>query len=266
MSKLWKGVKKVFKKVTKFVKKHWKVIAIAAVIYFSAGIALAAMPSTAAFSAAMPGFGVGGIFSNAAVALGATGAAGSGIAGTVAAQAAAAAGTAATTAAVAGGTINLPATGAAAKAAATGAVASGTATGVTAASVAAPASTAVSAMSGLEKVALASTVFKGVGGLLSDSENDVNRKQHNREYGQSFGVGRDGTGPGFKGLVSGAFGDKYAQKEQENPENVTPFDASQAQAQPATPFDSGPTELAQQTAPQKAAINQGYKNKDYRPI
>jgi hypothetical protein len=45
MGGLVKGIKKVFKAVGGFVKKYWKVVAIAAAVYFTAGIALAAMPA-----------------------------------------------------------------------------------------------------------------------------------------------------------------------------------------------------------------------------
>jgi hypothetical protein len=76
MGGLVKGVKKVFKAVGGFVKKYWKPILIAAAIYFTAGIALAAMPATASFAAAMPGFGATGIFSSAATAIGFGGAEG----------------------------------------------------------------------------------------------------------------------------------------------------------------------------------------------
>jgi hypothetical protein len=40
-----KGIKKVFKAVGSFVKKYWKVIVIAAAIYFTCGMAMAAMPA-----------------------------------------------------------------------------------------------------------------------------------------------------------------------------------------------------------------------------
>ena len=270
VSKLFKGVKKTFKKVTKFVKKRWKLIVIAAAIYFTAGIALAAMPSTAAFSAAMPGFGVGGMFSNAAVALGATGAAGSGIAGTVAANAAG-------SALMAGATMAGPAS----TVAAPGAIVGTTSGAVTTAGLgAAPVATTVAAgagntaatvgaMSGLEKVALASTVFQGVGGLLSDSEDDVNRKAHNRKFGQSFGVGREGEGPTWQGAAKDAFAGKFGtaegvgeEQEQEAEQYAaTPFTPVGA-AEGSEPFsDMAYSEQAAQK--DQSAINTGYKNKDY---
>lgn len=104
-----KGVKKAFKKVTGFVKKHWKEIAIAAAVVFTAGAA------TGAFGAA-----------------GASGAAGGAAAGSTTAAAAAGGGTAIGAGAAAGGT------------ALTGAAAAGT-LGGTVAGTAAGAATAIGA-------------------------------------------------------------------------------------------------------------------------
>jgi hypothetical protein len=280
MSKLWKGVKKVFKKVTKFVKKHWKKIVIAAAIYFTAGIALAAMPSTAAFSAAMPGFGVGGMFSNAAVAMGATGAAGSGIAGTVAAQAAAAAGTAATTTAIAGGVANLPATGAVAAGSAAPAAVAPAAAAVEGAAVvggAAKAATAgkgiigaVKGMTAMEKVSLAGTVFKTAGGLLSDSEDDINRKSHKRRFGQSFGKNRKGEGPGWGGAAKDAFAGKFGTaggvgaEEEGGGDSRTPFESPQVANMDAEPFAD--MSYSENAAKQDQSVMAGYKNKNYSPV
>jgi len=51
MSKIVKGVKKVFKTVAKVVKKVWKPLAIAAAVYFTAGLAASAFaPASAAIS------------------------------------------------------------------------------------------------------------------------------------------------------------------------------------------------------------------------
>lgn len=61
MSGVAKAVKKVFKKVVKIVKKVWKPILAAVAIYFTAGLALSAMPATASFAASMPGFAGGGL-------------------------------------------------------------------------------------------------------------------------------------------------------------------------------------------------------------
>ena len=48
MSGLFKGIKKVFKKVTKFVKRYWKQIVIAAAIVFTAGVAMGYFGAAAA--------------------------------------------------------------------------------------------------------------------------------------------------------------------------------------------------------------------------
>jgi hypothetical protein len=55
VSNLVKGVQKVFKKTVQVVKKIAPYVAMAAAIYFTAGIAMAAFPATASFAAAMPG-------------------------------------------------------------------------------------------------------------------------------------------------------------------------------------------------------------------
>lgn len=73
MSKLVKGVKKVFKKIGRFIKKHWKKIVLAVAIYFTAGVALSYFAPTAGFAASMPGFGAGGIFTKAASFIGLNG-------------------------------------------------------------------------------------------------------------------------------------------------------------------------------------------------
>lgn len=104
MSGVVKAVKKHFKRAAKTFKKTWKWVALAVAIYFTAGLAMYAMPATASFAAAMPGIataasGLGiasgaaaagaaaGSFSSAAVATGAVGGAAAG-AGTAAAAAA----------------------------------------------------------------------------------------------------------------------------------------------------------------------------------
>lgn len=286
MSKLWKGVKKVFKKVVKFVKKNWKYIVIAVAVYFTAGMALAAMPSTAAFSAAMPGFGVGGMFSNAAVALGATGAAGSGIAGTIAANAGAAAlaaggsiaGGAAVTAggvAIPAGTVLSTAPGVATAAGVSmvgppSALATGAAATTAAATTATTTGTTLAAagMTGMEKVAMASAIFQGAGALMSDDDNSKDKKAHARKYANSFGIGRDGEGPGWGGSIESAFGDKYGGTKQ--PDAAVEGDANvfaatpPPQGQDGNPFaDMSTSEQASQQ--DKANVGGGYKNRNYMP-
>lgn len=76
MSGVIKTVKKVFKAVVKVIKKVLKPLLIAAMVYFTAGLALSAMPATASFAAAMPGFAGGGLL-GAGIGAGAT--AGTGI-------------------------------------------------------------------------------------------------------------------------------------------------------------------------------------------
>lgn len=68
-----------------------KTVAIAVAVYFTAGLALSYFGSTAAFAASMPGWGAGGMFSEAAVGMGmgSGAAAGSGLAATYAADSAA---------------------------------------------------------------------------------------------------------------------------------------------------------------------------------
>jgi hypothetical protein len=56
MSHFFNAVGKVFSSVWNFIRPIVEVVAIAAVIYFTAGVALSAFPSTAGFAAAMPGF------------------------------------------------------------------------------------------------------------------------------------------------------------------------------------------------------------------
>jgi len=274
VSKLIKKVGKVFKKVGKFVKKYWKVIVIAAAIYFTAGIALSAMPSTAAFASSMPGFGTAGIFSKAAVAIGFQGAAGSGIASTIAASQAAAitgagvvttglgaAPTATTVAATAEGT-------AIAGTATTGALAStvpGTIAPVAQTGVLAKTGAAIKGMSGLEKIALASTIFQGAGGLLSDDPNKLDKKAHARRYGQSFGKGRDGQGPGWGGAASDAFAGRFGGEEgEQDPNEVTPFTAAPPPNQGTTPF-SNMAQSEQDASRDKQAVGGGYKSRNYMP-
>lgn len=71
MSGAIKSVKKVFKKVVKFIKKALPLILIAVAVYFTAGLALSAFPATASFAASLPGFAGGG-FMGLGVGAGAT--------------------------------------------------------------------------------------------------------------------------------------------------------------------------------------------------
>ena len=55
------GIKKVFKKALKVVKKIAPIVIAAAAIYFTGGLALSAFAPTAGFAASMPLFAGGGI-------------------------------------------------------------------------------------------------------------------------------------------------------------------------------------------------------------
>lgn len=237
MSGLVKGIKKVFKKITNFVKKYWKYIVIAVAVYFTAGVALSYFGGTAGFASAMPGFGTGGLFSKAAVAMGFKGSA------TVASGLSMTSGAWAGSAAAAYGSTMTAAELAAAQAVSSGAATYGTGTAAgtlapvkvtatkvgagqtiagsqgaltgaqatqaaaaaaeTAAGVGAAGQTtagaltatdaAMKAMSGAMKMQTAATLLKTAGGLFSESQDDINRKQHARENAQAFGVGRDGS-------------------------------------------------------------------------
>lgn len=147
MSGVVKFVKKGWKLKAKSFKKTWKWVALAVAVYFTAGMALSAMPATASFAAAMPGFAAGGfaglgvgagatagtgIFSQAAAAMGmgTLGSSGGLVGGALAG------GTSATELAAAGISSSAIATGAA-EAGAAGLVSSGAAAGATSAGAAA---------------------------------------------------------------------------------------------------------------------------------
>lgn len=235
MSKIVKGIKKVFKKIGKFVKravkwvkKNWKVIALAVAVYFTAGVALSAFPSTASFASALPGFGATGanaLFSKAAVSLGFKGAAGSGIAAISGANAAAAgvgaigagvssgsvAGGAGASAglgevAVTGAKIASAATPSTAGMAAMGATVPGsTAAMMTGSAAAATGSTATGIFSGMSTFEKVRTIGMGLqfaGNLMKPSASEEYEDVHNLKYGNAMGIGRDGQGPGTSGVMS----------------------------------------------------------------
>lgn len=221
MSGLVKGVKKVFKKAVKFVKKYWKVIAIAVAVYFTAGVALSYFGSTAAFASSMPGFGAGGWMAKAATAIGFQGSASvaSGLSMTSGAWAGSAAAAYGTTAAAssaaltpvavtgtkvtAGGTIAQANAASAAKAAAAASTAGGAATGVTAAE-----SAIIKGMATSQKLATAQMLLSTASGLMSKGDDNMAllERKHELENAQSFGVGRDGdTATGWGNVGSDAF-------------------------------------------------------------
>ncbi len=223
MSGLVKGVKKVFKKVGKFVKKYWKPIAAAVAIYFTAGVALSYFGSTASFASSLPGFGSGGIFSKAAVWMGFNGAAGSGLyqtaaaAGKIAGTAVGGVGSGVATQTVSGGAgvggagIGIPGTGigvgnAGSTFAMPGSVtaaaqaASQTVTPLATAGVTAGAgpttSTAtdalIKALNTTTKLSMIKMGVDTISGLLAPDPYEEARKMHALQNASAFGVGRDG--------------------------------------------------------------------------
>lgn len=194
MSGVVKSVKKVFKKVVKVIKKIAKPLLIAAAIYFTAGLALSAMPATASFAASLPGFagggfmglGIGagkvagaGIFSKIAAGIGLGGGLAKGAA--AAASAAAPVGAAAATAASQAGT-------------AIGAVAPGVVGSVPASMTSGLVATTTKAagMTLTEKLILASTGSQVLGALVAPSADEVAEAQA-RWRGAFYGVEGDGS-------------------------------------------------------------------------
>jgi hypothetical protein len=198
MSGVVRGIKRAFKKVVRFVKKIAKPLLIAAAVYFTAGLALAAMPATAGFAAALPGFagaaGAGtGILSKLAVKVGlgslgpsggliggalakGTSAAALAKAGVGAKALAAGAGKAAAagvTKGIASGVSTVVA--GAQQGAALGALSSGTAAVSAAGGLAAPVAKAGMTLS--EKLLLASTGMQIAGGLLAPSPREIEEAQ-----------------------------------------------------------------------------------------
>jgi hypothetical protein len=284
MSGLVKKVGKVFKKVGKFVKKNWKYIAIAVAVYFTAGVALSYFGSTAAFASSMPGFGVGGIFSKAAVAIGFQGssAVASGLSLTSGAF------TGAATGAIAGAGATLapvaatasPIAGApaftASQYAAAGGVQAAAGAAATTAGTAAAGMTATDALLKASttafKLQAASTLISTIGGLFGESESDIYEKKHNLQYGNAFGVGRDGgTESGW--ATSGgseAFSDMgkpaRAGDAPAGGQAPSPYLASMQQ-----PIDAGGPFLPEAGGPQQPAaqssdfIKKGYSGEGYMP-
>lgn len=205
MSGLVKKVKKVFKKVTKFVKKYWKEIVIATAVYFTAGVALSYFESTAAFASSMPGFGEAGIFTKAATFLGFNGSAavksglsvasgawqGSSVVpfGTTLAEEAA---RNLTPVVVEGSMKAGPTFANAAEYAAAGGK-----TAATVASTVAPAAASTDALikslSTAYKLQAVSTLIGTASGLLSPSQKELYEAQHNLQWGNAFGVDRQGN-------------------------------------------------------------------------
>ncbi len=211
MSKVVKGIKKVFRSVVKVVKKIWKPLVIAAAVYFTAG-------------AAMSYFGAAGATAGVT---GATAAAGAGAAGGTAASAAAAihgaAATMGATTMAAGTTLGGALAGTSVSAVASAAAAAGQAVArgaytrtamsmaagkppipaaISAATTPPPAPTtlggrigaAVSGMEGYERAMYVQTLISGVSGLLAPKPPtpDQTAQANARFRGSYFGVGEDG--------------------------------------------------------------------------
>jgi len=210
MSKVVKGIKKVFRSVVKVVKKIWKPLVIAAAVYFTAG-------------AAMSYFGAAGATAGVT---GATAAAGAGAAGGTAASAAAAihgaAATMGATTMAAGTTLGGALAGTSVSAVASAAAAAGqaiargaytrTAMSMAAGKPAIPAAinaattppastsllsrvgTAVRGMEGYERAMYVQTLISGVSGLLAPKPPtpDQTAQANARFRGSYFGVGEDG--------------------------------------------------------------------------
>ena len=284
MSGLVKGVKKVFKKVGKFVKKNWKWIALAVAVYFTAGIALSYFGSTAAFSAAMPGFGAGGMFAKTAVWMGFSGGVGSGIAATAAAAAPAVAGTALAASGefVAPLAANIGTPIAASSvvptasslspliAPAGGAAAGGAAITPLAANAGKAALTTndilAKALTTQSRLAIAKMGMDIVAGLTEKDEYETWKKMHEDSYASSFGVDREGnkafgwgtqgSGNAFsqmnKGQGSGSsvgYGQQSGQSQFRDTQFLaTPFESSNPNRMPSGGGDF---------------IQQGYQEKNY---
>jgi hypothetical protein len=302
MSKLVKGVKKVFKKVNNFqkkvrgvIKKRWKLIVIAAAVYFTAGVALSYFPSTAAFASSMPGFGTGGVLAKAAVWMGFNGsatvasglsmtsgafAAGTAAAGTIVPYGTLAADAAATltpvpppTASVIPSGIGTPATVTQAMNSAPAAANIGDMSGAVTEQIitggAGPGGVGpggvgpggagpggglsatdafIKSMTTAYKLQIGSTLLKTAAGLLAPSEKELMKKRHELEWGNAFGVGRDGSSEfgwastggsdAFKGMGFTDHPSKYAARGGEGFLD-SPYNAkSKAEVNPYTNMDT----------------------------
>jgi hypothetical protein len=203
MSGIAKGIKKVFKAVGKVIKKIAKPLLVAAAIYFTAGVALAAFPATAGFAAAMPGFagaaGAGtGILSKVAIKFG-LGSIGS--TGGIAAQAAASA-AGATVGGIAAGTSIAGAQAATNTALIQSGVSTGLAVpaaqagGSAAGLVAKTGAAAAGKMSVADKLLLASTAMNTIGALKQPSQKDIIAAQKRWE-GAFYGADSAGNTAGL---------------------------------------------------------------------
>jgi hypothetical protein len=162
MSGLFKEIGKVFSAVWDFVRPIVEVVAVAAAVYFTAGVAMSYFPATSAFAAALPGFastgGIAGegVFSSLASSIGLGGGlqagAGADIIGADAASAAAS------------GAVATANTADTATLAAQAAPAADTAVGSTAASAAGPSAASQAIQASANQVASATIPAAGTGG------------------------------------------------------------------------------------------------------
>ncbi|MGH7106183.1 MAG: hypothetical protein ACREFT_06715 [Acetobacteraceae bacterium] len=219
MSGVFHAIGKVFKGIVGVIKKIWKPVLIAVAVYFTAGLALYAMPATSAFGGSMLGItsaasagggaavaGSGALSSTAA----GLGMAGGGTAATAGAAGAGAAGAAATLPAVTVSASSLAGTAGTTAALGTAAAAGGATAaelGTTAPAATAPINVAPpgppsmlaraghdwSKMGLADKFLVASTLTKGVAGFLSPSAAQLH--QINSSFvGSFYGTNANGSG------------------------------------------------------------------------
>lgn len=205
MSGVFKGIKKAFKKIGTFVKRHWKAILIAAAVVFTAGVALAYFAPAAMAASGVAGFGSAGVFTSTAAALGSTGAAAvmAGGAATAAGGAASGAaglgilsetgyGASAAYAASVGAAGGVAGTGLAAGAGVGGAAAATAAVTAGAGATAGGGAAAAAGLSLTEKVMIGQMAVSTVSGLLAKKPDPYPIQ---KQYG---GYDKKGNGPGMR--------------------------------------------------------------------
>ena len=215
MSKVVKGIKKVFRSVVKVVKRIWKPLVIAAAVYFTAGAALAYFaPAAGAAGAAAGVTGAAGAaaaggsaaaasaaVSGAAAAMGATTMAagttlGGALAGTTTAaiaSSAAAVGQAAVSAASRGAYTRTAMAMSAGKPGIPAAINAATTPAAQTPSLLSRVGTAVRGMEGYERAMYVQTLISGVSGLMQPKPPtaDQTAQANARFRGSYFGVGED---------------------------------------------------------------------------
>lgn len=249
MSGVVKTVKKVFKKVVKVVKKIVKPILIGVGIYFTAGLALSAMPATAGFAASMPGFAGGGVLGTG---IGAGSTAGTGIF------------TKAASAIGLGGGLQA---GAAAKTAAagTGAFAGMTSGPITSAAgatagAALPAAAAKAGMSLTDKLLFAKLGTDVAGALFGPTPEEEYRAQaiENAKFRGAF-YGMDESGSTYSAPAPAA----AAQPQQTQPQQQ-PLGAPQSTAAPQRPMGEAPS-YSNSITPEQQQLLDGRERRELFP-